>query len=72
VVFEVGGMLMHEFWLAANNVRKQRRVFYVRGSMHREPMSIIVQQDVTLYSFYSLQTAEHVSGDIFTHHQEHE
>jgi hypothetical protein len=35
-------------------------------------ISIIVQQDATLYSFYSLQTAVHVSGDIFTHHQEHE
>jgi hypothetical protein len=27
---------------------------------------------VTLYRFYSLQIALHVSGDIFTHHQEHE
>jgi hypothetical protein len=45
---------------------------YVHGSMHRESVSIIVQQDATLYSFYSLQTALHVSGDIFTHHKEHE
>jgi hypothetical protein len=35
-------------------------------------MSIIVQQDATSYSFYSLQTALHVSGDNFTHHQERE
>jgi hypothetical protein len=33
-------------------------------------MSITVQQDATLYSFYSLQTARHVLGDVFTHHQE--
>jgi hypothetical protein len=35
-------------------------------------ISVIVQQDATLFSFYSLQTALHVSGDTFTHHQEHE
>jgi hypothetical protein len=35
-------------------------------------MSIVIQQDATLYSFYSLQTALHVSGDTFTHHQERE
>jgi hypothetical protein len=35
-------------------------------------MSIIVQQDATYYSFYYLQTALHVSGDTFAHHQEHE
>jgi hypothetical protein len=42
--------------------------------LHNNPptVSIIVQQDVTLYRFYSLQIALHVSGDIFTHHQEHE
>ena len=35
-------------------------------------MSIIVQQDETIYSFIIfLQTALHVSGDNFTHHQEH-
>jgi hypothetical protein len=47
-------------------------LFYVDGSFHRESMSIIVQQDATLYSFYSLQTAVHVSGDNFTYHQERE
>jgi hypothetical protein len=36
------------------------------------PISIVVQQGATLYSFYSLQTVLYVSGDIFTHHQEHE
>jgi hypothetical protein len=34
-------------------------------------MSVIVQQDATFYSFYSLQTALRVSGDTFTHHQVH-
>jgi hypothetical protein len=42
-----------------------------RGSVHRESMSIIFQKDTTKYSFYSLQTAVHVSGDSCTHHQEH-
>ena len=47
-------------------------VFYVDGSVHRESMSIIVQQDATIYSFIIfLQTALHVSDDTFTHHQEH-
>jgi hypothetical protein len=46
--------------------------FYVHGSMHRELISKNCPEDATLYSFYSLQTALHVSGDIFTHHQEHE
>jgi hypothetical protein len=40
--------------------------------MHRETMAITVQQDVTLYNIYSLQTALHVLGDTFTHHQERE
>ena len=35
-------------------------------------MSIIVQQDATIYSFITfLQTALHVSGDNFTYHQKH-
>ena len=35
-------------------------------------MSITVQQDATIYSFIIfLQTALHVSDDIFIHHQEH-
>jgi len=35
-------------------------------------MSIIVQQNATIYSFIIfLQTAVHVSGDTLTHHQEH-
>jgi len=47
-------------------------VFYVHGSMHRESMSIIVQQDVTIYSFIIfLQTALRVSDDALIHHQEH-
>ena len=38
----------------------------------RSLMSIIVQQDATIYSFIIfLQTALHVSDDILIHHQEH-
>ena len=40
--------------------------------MHCESVSIIVQQDVTIYSFIIfLQTALHVSDDTLIHHQEH-
>jgi hypothetical protein len=53
-------------------VRIRPTVVYVHGSMHPESISIIVQQDATLYSFYSLQTSLYVSGDTFTHRQEHE
>jgi len=46
--------------------------FYVHGSVHRESMSIIVQQDATIHSFIIfLQTALHVSDDTLIHHQEH-
>jgi len=49
-----------------------RRTFYVHGSVHRESMSIIVQQDATTYSFIIyLQTALYVSDDTLIHHQEH-
>ena len=35
-------------------------------------MSVIVEQDATIYSIIIfLQTALHVLGDTFTHHQEH-
>jgi len=48
-------------------------VFYVHGSMHRESMSITVQQDATIYSLLYLckLLALHVSGGNSTHHQEH-
>ena len=40
--------------------------------MHRESVSIIVQQDATIYSFIIfLRTALHVSDDTLIHHQEH-
>jgi hypothetical protein len=45
---------------------------YVHGSVHREPMSINIQQDATLYSFYTQKIALHILGDIFTHYQDHE
>jgi hypothetical protein len=38
----------------------------------KKNMPIIVQKDATFYSFYSLQTAPHISADTFTHHQERE
>ena len=46
--------------------------FNVPGSMHRESMSITVQQ-MRLYTvlLYFLQTALHVSDDNLIHHQEH-
>jgi len=47
-------------------------LFYVYGSVHCESTSIIVQQDVTIYSFIIfLQTALHISDDTLIHHQEH-
>ena len=40
--------------------------------MHRESVSIIVQQDATIYSFIIfLRTALHVSDDTLICHQEH-
>ena len=40
--------------------------------MHCESVSIIVQQDATMYSFFKfLQTALHISDDTLIHHQEH-
>ena len=40
--------------------------------MHREAMSINVQQDATIYSFIIfLQKALHVSDATLIHHQEH-
>jgi hypothetical protein len=45
--------------------------FYVHGSVHRESMSIIVQQDATIYSllYFCKLLALHVSGGNFTQHQ---
>jgi len=46
--------------------------FYVRGSVHRESVSITVQRDATICSFIIfLQAALHVSDDTLIHHQEH-
>jgi len=48
-------------------------IFYVHGPVHRESMSIIVQQDAPIYSliyFCKLLTL-HVTGGKSTHHQEH-
>jgi hypothetical protein len=62
--------MMSRFFIVAGSVIYI--FFFVHGSVHRESVSIIVQQDATLYSFYSLQTALRVSGNTFTHHQERE
>ena len=52
-------------------VRIRYVFFHVHGSMHRDSVSIIVQQDATIYNFIIfLQTDLHISGDTFTHHQE--
>ena len=39
--------------------------------MHRKNILIYIQQDTTLHSLLSLETALHVSGGTTTHHQEH-
>ena len=48
-------------------------MFNVKGSVHRESMSIIVQQDATIYSLlhFCKLLALHVSGGNSTQHQEH-
>jgi hypothetical protein len=38
--------------------------------VHRNNISIYIQQDVTLHSLFYLETALHVLGGISTHHQE--
>jgi DNA topoisomerase VI subunit A len=45
---------------------------YVHGSVHRESMSIIAQQDATMYSLlhFCKLLALHVSGGNSTNHQE--
>jgi len=45
--------------------------FKVYGSMHRKNILIYTQQDATLHSLFSLETALHVSGGTSTHHQDH-
>jgi len=43
-----------------------------QGDQPGTAVSIIVQQDATIYGFIIfLQTVLHISGDTFTHHQEH-
>jgi hypothetical protein len=38
--------------------------------VHRNNILIYIQQDTTLHSLFYLETAQHVSGGITTHHQE--
>ena len=63
---------IHGVWLYST-IQLFKNIFcYVHGSVHRESMSIIVQQDATIYSFIIfLQTALHVSDETLIHHQEH-
>jgi len=37
---------------APNQIKTNRMKFYLHGSVHRESMSITVQQNATIYSFY--------------------
>jgi len=39
--------------------------------VHGNNILIYVQQDATLHSLFYLETALHVSGGTFTHHEEH-
>jgi hypothetical protein len=44
--------------------------FNVHGSVNRKNIPIYIQQDATLHSLLYLETALHVSGGTYTHHQE--
>ena len=44
-------------------------MFNVHGSVHCKNILIYIQQDATLHSLFYLETALHVSGGTFTHHQ---
>jgi hypothetical protein len=45
-------------------------IFNVYGSVHRKNILMYSQQDATLHSLFYLETALHLSGGTFTHHQE--
>jgi hypothetical protein len=45
------------------------REFNVHRSVYRNNILIYIQQDATLHSLFYLETAVHVSGGTFTHHQ---
>jgi hypothetical protein len=45
--------------------------FSFHGSVHRNNILLYIQQGATLHSLFYLETALHVSGGTFTHHQEH-
>ena len=70
--YRVHGILPPAHGLTQSTPLNTYMVFYVHGSVHRESMSIIVQQDATIYSLlYSCKTYLHISGGTSTHHQEH-
>jgi hypothetical protein len=49
--------------------RCQKVKFNVHSSVHRNNISIYIQQDSTLHNLFYLETALHVSGVTPTHHQ---
>jgi hypothetical protein len=69
----LGGTSWSKFVSNGRETSTLRDVFYVHESLHRESVSIIVQQDATIYSllYFCKLLAPHVSGGNSTHHQEH-
>jgi hypothetical protein len=49
---------------------EQHSEFNVYGSVYLKNIPIYIQQDAALHSLFYLETALHVSGGTFTHHQE--
>jgi hypothetical protein len=47
-----------------------KKLFDVYGSLHRNNTVIYIQQDANLHSLFYLETALHISGGTFSHHQE--
>ena len=45
--------------------------FNLHGSVRRNNILIYIQQDATLHSLFSLETALHVSGGTTIHYQEY-
>jgi len=46
-------------------------LFYIHGTVHRNSMSVNVQQDATVHRLFYQKTALHVSGGFSTNHLEH-
>jgi hypothetical protein len=65
-------VLFSEILSAKLFILSTSKVFYAHLSVHRESIFKKRSNKMTLFCtvFYSLQTALHVSGETFTHHQE--